>query len=326
MMRKQMTIGNLNAIFIGEKNKLDLLDKWDEYVHSVFSDGYSHGKYPEFVLKNIQIAKISKTEPALIGRFVKNTILKIEQVLKNGQLTPRNENHESAPSSFFIYLLKTHILIFLSENPGAPSVRSFKTFLERAINKERLKFIRIMTKEKNPEEKVLVVEANPPAYISYIPIPMMSSLGSQFDKIEKIKKIWVRHFYQNANLNVKSWVDSDIAILQALKAPKIDHTITQIEDKNATKNFVEDLAQASNASFKIEGTGETGDIVISNEGTQYITYDIPDYKSSDDVLFVAEKLYGVYNNDVNTGNIPRIPDKNDIVKIERIFNLNEKKK
>jgi hypothetical protein len=321
-----MTIGNLNVIFIGEKEKLDLLDRWDEYVHLVFSEGYSYGKYPEFILKDIKIVTIHKTNPAIIGRFVKNTILKVEQVLKEGKLIPRNEKYESAPSSFFIYLLKNHILIFLPENPGAPNTGSFKTFVGRSINKERLRFIHKMNKGKKGEEKNPVVEKNPPVYTSYIPIPMMSSLGRQFEKISKIKKIWVRHFYQNANLDVKSWINGDNAVLQALKAPKIDHTITQVEDVTATKGFVEDLVQASNASFKVTGTGKTGDIVVSNDGAQYISYDIPDYERHEDVLSVAEKLFDVYKTDVQTGNIPNIQDKNDPIKIAKALKSNEKKR
>jgi hypothetical protein len=216
-------------------------------------------------------------------------------------------------------------LIFLPENPGAPSVRSFKTFVEKTVNKERLRYIRIMNRNKKSEEKLPVVEANPPVYVSYIPIPMMVSLNSQLKKITKIKKIWIRHFYQNTNVDVKSWISWDDAVLKAIKAPKIDHTITRVEDIKATRDFVVDLAEINNASFRVEGTSETGAVTISNEGTQYINYEIPDYESSEDVLVVAEKLYKTYENDVAAGNIPKIPDKNDAGKIAKIFRKNEKK-
>jgi hypothetical protein len=180
-----------------------------------------------------------------------------------------------------------------------------------------------MNQGNDKEKKLFVVEDNPPAIVSYIPIPMMSSLDRQFNKIKKIKKIWVRHFYQNANLDVKSWIKGDDIVLQALKAPKIDHTITQVEDKNATKDFIKDLVQANNASFKVEGTGETGLVTISNDGIQYTNYNIPDYESNEDALSVAEKVYQVYEDEINSGNIPKIKAKNDDVKINRIFN-NEK--
>jgi macrodomain Ter protein organizer (MatP/YcbG family) len=221
-------------------------------------------------------------------------------------------------------LLKNHILIFLPENPGAPNVRSFKNFVEKTVNKERLRYIRRMKQNGKPEEQLLVIEDNPPIYVSYIPIPMMSSLDNQFKKIIKIKKIWIRHFYQNANLDVKSWISGDDAVLQAIKAPKIDHTITQVEDIKATREFVVDLAKANNASFKVEGISGTGAVTISNEGTQYTSYEIPAYESSEDVLVVAEKLYETYTKDVFAGNIPNIPDKNDASKIAKIFKTNEK--
>jgi hypothetical protein len=324
-MKKQMTIGNLNAIFIGEKVKLDLLDRWEEYVCVVFNDGYSYGKHPEFILKDVRVAKISKNEPVIAGRFVKNTVLKVEQILKNGDLVPKNETHESAPSSFFIYLLKNHILIFLPENPGAPNVRSFKNFVEKTVNKERLRYIREMKQKESLEEQLLVVEDNPPIYVSYIPIPTIPSLDSEFEKIIKVKKIWVRHFYQNANLDIKSWISGDDSILRAIKAPKIDHTITQVENIQATKDFVTDLAKANNASFRVDGVSETGTVTISNEGSKYTSYETPDYESSEDVLAVAEKLYGTYAKDVSAGNIPKVPDKNDASKIAKIFKFNAKK-
>jgi hypothetical protein len=216
-------------------------------------------------------------------------------------------------------------LIFLPENPGAPNVRSFTNFVEKTVNQERLKYIRKMKQKESLEEQLLVAEANPPVYVSYIPIPMMASLDSQFEKIKKVKKIWIRHFYQNANLDIKSWISGDNAILQAIKAPRIDHTITQVENIQATKDFVTDLAKANNASFKLEGISETGTVTISNEGAQYTSYEIPDYESGEDVLIVAEKLYGTYKKDLSAGNIPEIPDKNDAVKIDKIFKYNEKK-
>ena len=323
-MRKQMTIGNLNAIFIGEKTKLDLLDRWDEYVYLIFKEGYSNGKYPEFSLKNIKIAEIFKSEPAIIGRFVKNTVLKVEQVLKDGKLIQKNESHESAPSSFFIFLLRTHILIFLPENPGAPNVRSFKTFLERTINKERLQYIHETNKGNEEKAKLLVVESNPPIIISYIPIPMLTSLIDQFRDITKIKKILVKHFYQNANLNIKSLIDGDNAILQALKAQRIEHSITKIENLEASKDFVLDLAKTNNASFIVEGIGKAGSVIISNEGTKYINYNIPEYGIDEDTLSVAEKVLMAYDNDIQKGYIPIIPDKNNTAMIAKVFN-NERK-
>ncbi len=323
-MRKQITVGNLNVIFIGPKSKLDLLDRWNEYIKTVFSDGYSYGSRPQRLLKDVNILFISKNEPVIIGRFVKNTILKVEQVLKNEKLVPRDDSYESAPSSVFMFLLKTHTLIYLPENPGSPSIRSFRNFLEVTINRERKIYINSISKDKSAAEKIKIIDENPPAEVSYIPIPMISTLDEQLNRLNRITKIKVRHFYQNANIDVKSWIKGDDAILNALKAPKIDHTVTKVENIDGVKDFIADLAEASNASFKIDGMSDDGALSISNDGVQYSSY-ISDYQINEKILLVAENIYEKYCSDRDRGEIPPIKLKNDDEKIAVVFKKNEKR-
>lgn len=322
-MRKEIIVGNLNCIFIGAKSKFDLLDRWDEYVKTVFSENYTFGNRPQKILKHIRYVTLASQEPAIVGRIVKNTILRVEQTLEENELVPKDESYDSAPSSVFIYLLKTHTLIFMAENPGAPHIRSFKRFLEISINKERKRFIKAAGRDMTPEKKLVLIDNNPPMVASYIPIPMVSTLESEFSKLLKISRLKVRHYYQNSNVDVSSWIDGDNAILAALKAPKIDHIVTKVDDIEGAKAFVMNLSSASESSFQIDGTSEDGHMKISNLGVQYSSY-VPSYNNNEDILQVAEKAFDVYLVDRKKGAIPTIAQRNSDEKIAVVFK-NERK-
>ncbi len=318
MAVKELVVGNMNIVFIGNKGKFDMLDFWDEIVSHVFVDDVSFGRTPQYLLKDIKSKKLGKEkELVIIGRYVKSTVLSIKQVIENNELTPRNERHDSAPSAVFVYLLKNHILLYWGEHPGYPSVKSFKTFLSKCINRNRKKYIRMISKGKKEEEKLKILDKYPEAYVSYIPLPLTKSIDSQFNDLVKISRLSVRQYYQNANLNYRSVMGSNQSLMAKVRSQRIDYSLVGIEDINGTKELVKEIADAGDSLFKVDGATEEGKKQITNEGIQYSQY-FGKVHENEEIEIAAEGIYEAYKADIKRGNIPNVPPKNSDDKLAKV--------
>lgn len=310
MAVKELSVGNLNIVFIGEKAKYDLLDFWDEFVNQVFDNDVTLGKAPQFLLKDIKIGKINKTdELAICGRYVKSTVLSVKQVLKNNELVPRDEQHESAPSAVFIYLLRNHVLLYWGEFPGYPSVNSFKIFLYKNIEKARKRYLRVQSKGKKDEEKLAIINKYPQTYANYIPLPLTKTLESQFSDLTKINRLFVRQYYQNANIDYNSVLGTNQSLMNVVKSQRIDWSLVGISDIEGTKELVSEIVKAGDSDFVVDAKTKEGKKKITNDGVQYSEY-IYNIPENSEIKFVAEKLFDAYSTDVKKGNIPAIPQKN----------------
>lgn len=310
MAVKELVVGNLNVVFIGENGKFDLLDFWDEIVSQVFVDDVSFGRTPKMILKDIRITKLGKDDDkVIIGRYVKSTVLSVKQVLENNELVPRNDRHDSAPSAVFVYILKNHILLYWGEHPGYPSVRSFKTFLFYTVNKQRKLHIKMLREGKTPEEKIKIINKYPPAYVSFVPLPLTKNIESQFSDLVKINSLFVRQYNQNANIDYKAVMGSNQTLMAKVKSQRLDYSLIGIEDIEGTKDLVKEIAIAGDSNFKVNGTTKEGKKTITNEGVQYSEY-IGNITENSEIEFAAEKIMSAYESDLAKGNIPTIPNKN----------------
>lgn len=318
MAVKELVVGNLNIVFIGEKKKYDMLDFWEEIVSHVFVNDISYGRTPKFLLKDVQIKRLgTDSELAITGRYVKSTVLAIRQVLENNELSPRNEKHDSAPSSVFVYLLSNHILLYWGEHPGYPSAKSFKTFLSKCINKNRKKLIRLLSKDKKEKERIEIINKYPEAYVSYIPLPLTKNIEAQFSDITKINKLFVRQYFQNGNLDYSSVISTNQSLMDAVKSQRIDYSLVGISDIEGTKDLVSKIANAGDSKFIVDAKTKEGKKSITNDGVQYSEY-YTKINENEPILVVAQSLYEKYSAEVKKGNIPSVPIKNSEDQLNKV--------
>ena len=318
MAVKELVVGNLNVVFVGEKRKYDLLDFWNEIISHIFVNDISMGRTPKLLLKDIRVTTLGKqNDKVIIGRYVKSTVLSIKQVLENNELVPRNEQYDSAPSAVFVYILKNHILLYWGEHPGYPSVISFKTFLQSVINRYRKRYIKILNKNKTAEEKLETVNDFPPAYVSFVPLPLTRNIESQFSDLIKVNSLFVRQYNQNANIDYRAVMGTNQTLMAKVKSQRLDYSLIGIQDIEGTKELVKDIAIAGDSDFRVNGSTETGKKMITNEGVQYSEI-IENISANSEIELVAEKIMEVYESDLENGNIPNVPDKNSKDLLDRV--------
>lgn len=318
MAVKELIVGNMNIVFINDKVKLDMLDLWDELVSPVFVNDTSLGGAPKFLLKDIEVKKLGKNNDIVItGRYVKSTVLSIKQVIENNELTPRNEKHDSAPSAVFVYILKNHILLYWGEHPGYPSVKSFRTFLSKCINKNRKRLVKSLSRKKSEAEKIEILSQYPEAYVNYIPLPLTKNLDAQFSDIIKINRLFVRQYWQNANLDYRSVLSTNQSLMNAVKSQRIDYSLLGIEDIEGTKKLVGEIASTGDAKFIVDAKTEEGKKSITNDGVQYSQY-LNTISENAPIMIAAESMLHKYNSEVESGDIPHIADKNSKEKLAKV--------
>lgn len=128
----------------GEKNLRDYLE---EIVKPAFLNGNVRtvGKKTRFLFLNVEIHDFDssgkKPDLALLGQFVKDTVLESTQVLKGSELVDQYDELRSSPSATFALFLNDHRLIYFADAPHAPDYSSFKSTALNFLKKERNKHI-----------------------------------------------------------------------------------------------------------------------------------------------------------------------------------------
>lgn len=128
----------------GEKNLRDYLEG---IVKPAFLNGNIRtvGKKTRFLFHNVVLHDFGTPngpqDIAILGQFVKDTVLESTQVLKDNKLVDQYDELRSSPSATFALFLNDHRLIYFADAPHAPAYSSFKSTALNFLKRERKKFI-----------------------------------------------------------------------------------------------------------------------------------------------------------------------------------------
>lgn len=124
-----------------------LMDLFDEVVRPAFLDERER-KYRDttYILLNTSIDVLEKDNPesvAIVGRIVKNTVLKREQIFDRSSrdLKKSARKMETSPSSIFVLLLASHRLLLVREQADSPTFAAFRTTTERFLRQSHLEYL-----------------------------------------------------------------------------------------------------------------------------------------------------------------------------------------
>lgn len=207
------------ANFICHFGEKVLLDYLDEIVVPAFTGNFQrrYGKTAYFFYETelINIEKINgDIHPAIVGYFVKDTILTRENVYENGQLIKKPLTVPSAPSSIFVLILENHKLLYLPQEFGAPGLPQFKVTVEYFLKQARLRYIDDILKEKEKEyfpvllnrlekskiRKNILETCHIPE-LEIVPLSSESSLEKFISEFKLLKKFTVKVLKTNHEIN-----------------------------------------------------------------------------------------------------------------------------
>ncbi len=201
---KRVEFGNYTLKF-GE-NKV-LLDFVKEIVDPSFQEQKYlrtiKGKADFFFLdtKLLQLKTVKGTSStAIVGRLVKNTKLKREQIFKGGVIIADRKELETAPSSIFVLLLENHRLIFCKEMAGAPTIQNFESTSQSFLKRRHKDYLHEVALErgKKPKEKISnkelakLLEEFPIPALRVTPLSDKMTLSDFVDRFKSIDKLTIK--------------------------------------------------------------------------------------------------------------------------------------
>lgn len=208
------------ANFICHFGSLEMLDLCEEVVIPAFTDSKLRRTYKDtsYFFHDVELISIQTdgkhSEPAIVGKFVKDTILQRDQIYEGGKLVTSVQKLPSAPSSLFVLILRDHKLLFLPEVTGAPGLQSFCTTTERFLKQAHEKFVKatfenLLEREfpaganrdqkKNAKESIL--ERYPHPNLEVVSLASEESLDAFVDRFDKLKAFSIKLLKPNNEIN-----------------------------------------------------------------------------------------------------------------------------
>lgn len=332
---KKLEFGNFTLKF-GE-NKV-LLDFFEEIVEPSFK-ARKHlrkieGKGEYFFLETSK-TKIADfrgtTYPAIVGRIVKNTKLKREQIFQDNNIVLDKKELETAPTSLFILLLETHRLIFCKELPGAPSIQNFESTCQKFLSIEHKTLVDRLIKEATPEDqkepprgiKRRINEAYPSPRLRITPLSDRQSLSDFLDRFKKIDKVTIKLLPTNQEEidNDSFWADlgrrkeemgSTTASIQ-FNGGKDGLVSEQVEDQ------VSSASGMGNSQIQIRGEDSQGDSIKGNNEDFSLSIELSELPKK--ISTATKQMLGSFLSLVASGAIKLpTPSAEIIQKVQGFFN------
>lgn len=317
---KRMEIANLTCRSkLGDKELLDVfVDYFLPAMQNQEVPGSKNSETLFYKFIDLDVAKI-ENELVLYGRFIKCLNIEREQILEGDTLISSYETMDSAPSSFFVLILRNHKLLWVKEMSRAPLLKDFRAALLKMLKNERFNLIDNYIKsktsnlffDKNDKQNIerKAYSEYPELEISVTPLGNNIQIKERLSRFKNIYNITLKALKRNNELG------SDYSML----AKKMSETQEKMEAKNVTteihgdtknplkKEAATELIQSvsdGNYEYKIQGIDENSNKIMETNDTLSLSMIINYVK--DDIPQNVKNIILKYMETVNTYN-DRIP-------------------
>lgn len=300
------------ANFICHFGRLEMLDLCEEVIIPAFTTSSNVRKYKDttYFFYEVELVNLSgdegQAEPAIIGRFVKNTVLQREQIYRDGKLVPSVGSLDTAPSSLFVLTFRDHKLLFLSENAGAPGIESFRSTIDKFIKLSHVNFIKKATddfiREKFPngvsgaqksKAREFINEKYPRHNLEVVSIASEHSFESFVDKFDKLQTFSIKLLKPNNEIDNDGLFDK-----LRMRSDKLNASSAKLSYRNPDgleKESVKESAESAldgNAEVRLSGTDSEGRKLSGSNDDFKIQVVVEGLPKS--IVAAANKLYGVF--------------------------------
>ena len=267
----QIEFANVLCHFGADKVLLDYLD---EIVVPAFTDdtlirqrGRETPTRYHFYEVEVEVLDKSSSPPmiGIFGQFVKDVRLTRTQIFDTSKgLVEDKQTMSSSPSSYFLFLLNSHQLIYLPKTPHAPSVDEFASTISSFIKRKHVSFIdALYDATKSGKERVTkrsLWEQHPAPSIDIVPLATTESVASFIGRFSLLKVIQFKLLKPNPTVSAADAFAGMQSILTDLHA-KSGQVVTKSDtgmDKAAAIRVVGQAAAAGTNEIKLQGNAPDG--------------------------------------------------------------------
>jgi hypothetical protein len=238
-------------------------------------------------------------EPAIAGRFVKDTFVSREQYLdhKTGRLVADAREMPSAPSVTFTLLLMSHKLLYLRETSDAPGMEAFRGTVLKRLTFKYMDFINArvdqLSKETNSKvTKKSVKEDFLPPSLLIIPLSSTDTFAQFVEKfgiLERVQVILTSVNAESDNTNLLTKLRAEKNAVSAKKATFIEEAKEDGLDKKAVVKQLGTAPSEANAQIRLDGKTPAGTPLDFDNEKMKVR--LPITNLPDDILGRAERSY-----------------------------------
>jgi len=261
-----------------------MADLLDEVVMPAFTDDELERRYGDttYFFHGVDVIDLGtrrRPEPIIVGTFVKDTIIRREQIYDRERKVIKRDplKMKSAPSATFVILLVNHKLLYLHETSHAPPIDAFRATLEQFLRKKYFEFIEQEYEKRRNDaaddqksgitKKKLKTEFLSPE-LSIIPLSSEQELTDAVERYGVIEKIKIQLLRVNAEISDNQFFEQMREMLNESGA----NTSSFIEQNKEGLNsdvVVQHLAGAAgggNARVTVDGkTPDRERLTLTNE-------------------------------------------------------------
>ena len=254
------------ANFVCKFNENNLMDLFDEIVYPAFTSQKNWKvKQGNFFFKDVQLINLdekSEKTLALVGRFVRDTVLKSPQRYnyESGDLIQGEQEMQTSPSAIFVLILNNHRLIYLKETAYAPTIEMFRKTALTFLRRETRSHMEALPKEHRQE---FIQQYGLPD-LRITPLTSKQSLASfvrSYNLLETVKITLKSR--NNDEINNADFIDSLQEISESVnsKATVLTYQNTDGLDKEEMIEQIEKTTKHTNQHVQLIGRSLTGEVV-----------------------------------------------------------------
>jgi hypothetical protein len=296
MTRKNLEVSNFTLKF-GEKNLLDLAE---EIVIPAFLDNRIRNfrSVDYFFLETSLIEIVDESEgvplACIVGRFVKNTLLRREQIYNKptNLLIKDHSSIQSSPSALFVLILNNHRLLYLEETSFAPPVSAFKVTIEQFLFESHANFLEQLYRSGSNQQEAR--EEYPAPNLKIIPLSNTANLSQFVEKYKKLKSIEVKIYSTNSSSNNNQFFDD-----MKKEKTQVGSSITTLRHENKSNGLnkdeaiiqLEGVVGQANSHIKLYGEDKDGNTISGSNDDIKIKVPLDKVPSSVDeaAIIMADK-------------------------------------
>jgi len=297
-----------------------LLDELEDIVLPTFTRDTLVRKFgdTQYYFYEVKVRKMAMHDGvpdyAITGRFVKEAVLKRQQIVESGKLVEDYKELDTAPSAFFVLTLADHRLLYFAETSQAPSIESFSSTIQifmRRIWREALTERHSMATSKVTHKQLR--KETPLPILEIIPMARQEAIAESIRAFSKVTLVRFKLVRPNDEPSAASVLNSMRDRFSSLHANRVDVEIgdTQGLEKDATTEAVQEAAEDPNTQIVVTGKDEFGNPAKADNHKFALSVPISDVPAEDDEL--STKLYEELQRQEDHGTILR-PSLSDKVK------------
>ncbi len=309
-----------------------LLDYVEQIVLPAFTDDtliriYGETEYHFYEVQLVNLAKRGE-EPilAVVGQFIKNTLLTRVQVFDESDgLVHDEQSMRSAPSAFFVLILNNHRLIYMPETPYAPDLVAFKgtalAFLRSKWHKLIDNLFEVSKHNNEKITKVALRKSHPTPTLEVVPLTDRRSLAEFVKRYETLRRIDFRLITPNDEIDASDTLERVRKLGLGLDATTTK-VITENKDgldKEASFAAVEEATATGNQEVILRGVDEAGNsLKVANDSFEL---SVPIVDAPEGSIAKAKLLFKKYREQVDQQEINAPGMNNAIEKIRQLVGL-----